>query len=204
MATYASTGNTVGYETLDFRSINYRITNLDSMNNFKQKYLSQRWAFKLKSPPVLRSEAFQVLAGFTASKSRGTTTLVPPVIASTSGTASGTVTAQLISSTTPSYNYVKGSTNIAVSGGSGTLKKGDMIKFSNHTKVYMLTADVNLDGSTIDTLSIFPALFTDLTAGATITYNNVPFTVSYESDLFEIRTDQNGYYTYELDYKEEY
>jgi hypothetical protein len=203
-STYVSSGATAGYTALNLRSLNYRLTDIDGMGNARQKYLSQRWAFTLESPPIARGEAFEVMASFTSAKGRGTRTVLPPIISNTSGTASGTVTASLTSSISPNFNYVKGSTAVGVTGGSGTIKKGDFIKFSNHTKVYMVTADVNLDGSTLDTIGIFPALFQDLTSGTTVAYNNILFTVSFQDDGMEIETDQDGRYRFAIDLKEEF
>ena len=132
----------------------------------------------------------------------GSFTIVPPEIGSTRGTASGTVTVVDDSSVSPAYNNQKGSSAIGVSGGSGTLKKGDIIKFSNHDKVYMLTEDVNLDGSTVDTLSLHPPLVTDLGA-ATITYNSVPIKVFMDSDQLKFITQTDGTYKYEIVLNEE-
>jgi hypothetical protein len=130
-------------------------------------------------------------------------TITPPVIASTSGTATGTVTVVDDSSIDPAYNITAGSTAIPVSGGTGTLKAGDFIKFSNHNKVYQLTADTDLDGSTIDTINIFPALTTAVTGATTVTYNDVPFRVFLNSDQSTFATDVEGFYRYEIEVREE-
>ena len=73
--------------------------------------------------------------------------IVPPTISTTRGTASGTITVANTTSTSPVISLASGSTAVGVTGGTGTLKKGDLIKFSNHNKVYMITEDVNLDGT---------------------------------------------------------
>lgn len=198
--TFGDTGTTVTYKDLKITSKNFRISAIDSSQTFKQKYLSQRWQFELSSPPVLRSEAFEIMGLL---RNNRTTTFILPTVSNTSGTASGTVTAQLTSSQSPDYNYTKGSTNVPVAGGTGTIKKGDFIKFSDHAKVYQVTGDVNLDGSTIDSIGIFPGLFQDLTSGTTVTYNNVSFTVSHIGQELEIDTDENGYYEYKLNLQED-
>lgn len=198
--TFTGTGTTVTYRDLSVTSRNFRLSNIDSSQTFKQKYLSQRWQFELSSPPVLRSEAFEIMS---ALRNNRTNSFILPTISNTSGTASGTITAQLISSVTPDYNYTKGSTTVPVAGGTGTIKKGDFIKFSDHAKVYQVTGDVNLDGSTIDSIGIFPGLFQDLTSGATVAYNNVSFTVSHVGQELEIDTDENGYYEYTLNLQED-
>jgi hypothetical protein len=198
--TFGDTGTTVTYKDLRVTSKNFRISAIDASQTFKQKYLSQRWQFELSSPPVLRSEAFEIMGLL---RNNRTTTFILPTVSNTSGTASGTITAQLSSSASPEFNYTKGSTTVAVTGGSGTIKKGDFIKFSDHAKVYQVTSDVNLDGSSVDTISIFPGLFQDLTTGTTVVYNNVSFTVSHIGQELEIDTDENGYYEYTLNLQED-
>jgi len=197
---FNDTGKAVTYKVLDFKSINYGLGVVDSGQKATQKFLGHRWSFTLQSPPLLRSEAFEVMSQQYTGQS--STTVSPPVISNTSGTASGTVTVQLLSSTSPAYNYTKGSTTIPVAGGSGTLKKGDFVKFSDHTKVYQLTADTNLDGSTVDTISIFPSLRQTLTA-TTVGYNSIVWTVTNTSDEIAIDTNQNGYFEYSIDFIED-
>ena len=110
-----------------------------------------------------------------------------PVLKDKRGTASGTITVLSENSTAPAYSKEIGSNTVGVSGGSGTLLAGDLIKFSGHSKVYMVTADVNLDGSTKDTISFTPRLIRHVN-GDTITYSNVPFTVVPDGDTEEWQT----------------
>ena len=166
---------------------------------------AQFFSFKLKSPKMTR---LQVDADFSFIAAQDgqveSFTIVPPVISSTKGTASGTVTVVNATSTTPLMSLAAGSKNVGVSGGTGTLKKGDMIKFSNHDKVYMLTEDVNLDGSTVDQLSFYPPLTTALTGGGqTITYNSVPFKVYLNSDTATFSTSADGLHQYEISLNED-
>lgn len=127
----------------------------------------------------------------------GSFTVVPPVVASTRGTATGTITI--------SDAYAAGVTECRSTGGSGTLKKGDLIKFSNHDKVYMLTEDVNLDqmDSTEDVISFYPNLVTGITNTTTITYNNVPIKVYLDNDQQKYIAQADGTYKYEITVNEE-
>ena len=127
----------------------------------------------------------------------GSFTVVPPTIGSTRGTASGTITV--------SDDYQAGVTICRSTGGSGLLKKGDLIKFSNHDKVYMLTANIDLNqtDSTEDVIQIYPSLTTAITNTTTVTYNNVPI-------LVFLTTDQQGYtanaddtFNYEISVRED-
>jgi hypothetical protein len=89
----------------------------------------------------------------------------------------------------------------AVSGGTGTLKKGDLIKFSNHDKVYMITEDVASLASA--TLNFYPNLVTGITNTTTVTYNNVPLKVYLDSDQQKYITQADGTYKYEITLNEE-
>jgi len=122
-------------------------------------------------------------------------TIIPPEIEDARGTASGT----------PNGTASAGATSITLGGsGSGTLKAGDFIKFTNHTKVYMVVEDQS-DIST-GTLTIEPPLRTAVSS-TDITYDNVPFTVYLINDLQEFGAsgsdkDGNVLYKFQLDVQE--
>lgn len=195
-----------GFTTTNFSSqTTSRVTVSVSGKTQRIKTGQQFFTFKLKSPKMTR---LQVDADFSFIAAQDgqveSFTIVPPVISSSKGTASGTVTVVNATSSAPVLSLAAGSKNVGVSGGSGTLKKGDLIKFSNHDKVYMLTADANLDGSTVDQLSFYPPLTTALTGGGqTITYNSVPFKVYLNSDTATFSTSTDGLHQYEISVNEE-
>ena len=195
-----------GFTTTNFSSqTTSRVTVSVSGKTQRIKTGQQFFTFKLKSPKMTR---LQVDADFSFIAAQDgqveSFTIVPPVISSTKGTASGTVTVVNATSSAPVLSLAAGSKNVGVSGGSGTLKKGDLIKFSNHDKVYMLTEDANLDGSTVDQLSFYPPLTTALTGGGqTITYNSVPFKVYLNSDTATFSTSADGLHQYEISVNEE-
>lgn len=64
----------------------------------------------------------------------------------------------------------------------GWLKAGDVVKFAGHTKVYMLTADADSDGSGAATLTIEPGLRTALVDNDAVTTTAVPFRVRMTGD----------------------
>jgi len=131
----------------------------------------QQWAFSAKYNPMTREEFAPVYAFLVSQRGRfGTFTIVPPVIGTTSGTATGT----MVSGTESA-----GSTSISVSGFTGTIKAGDFVKFENHSKVYMVTADQTGSGS----ITIEPGLVESVTSGDEITYTNVPFTMRLNNDV---------------------
>ena len=201
----AGTFPTAGFTAMELQSnTRSRLTESVSGQTQRIKSGSQHWSFKLKSPPLNRSE-FNAIYSFIVQQDGQVEafTVTPPVISSTTGTASGTVTVNDTLST-PTLSPDAGSTSVGVAGGTGTLKKGDLIKFSNHNKVYMLTEDADLDGSTVDQISFYPPLVETVVGGTTtVTYDDVPFTVFFNQDevSYELLTD--GLYRYEIDVREE-
>lgn len=180
---------------MDFTSnVNNRISRAVSGKVQRLKVGAQFWSFKLKSPP-LEKNAFREIFPFIVKQDGqfGTFTVVPPVVSSTTGTASGTITSTAA--------VAAGALTAAVSGGSGTLKKGDLIKFSNHDKVYMLTENVASAASA--TLTFYPNLVTAISNTTTVTYNSVPFKVYFDEDQQSFVSQADGTYRYELNCVEE-
>jgi hypothetical protein len=188
---------TAGFSTLDFQSNNNsKITTSMSGRTQRIKTGAQYWSFKLQSPALSRADFFAQYSFVVQQDGQvGSFTIVPPVISSTRGTATGTVTVNA--------TVAAGQSTCNSTGGSGTLKKGDLIKFSNHDKVYMLTEDVDLDSSTVDTLSFYPALTTGITNTTTVTYSSVPFTVYFDSDNLSYTSNVDGTYRYQINCNEE-
>jgi hypothetical protein len=195
-----------GFQTLDFQSnTNSRVTVSVSGKTQRIKTGAQFWSFKLKSPAMTREDMMADFAFIVQQDGQVESfTIVPPTISSTRGTASGTITVANVTSESPSISLASGSSAIGVTGGTGTLKKGDLIKFSNHDKVYMVTEDVDLDGSTVDQIQFYPPLTTALTGGGqTITYNDVPLKVYFDRDEQKFETQTDGTFRYEIIMNEE-
>ena len=188
---------TTGFDTLDFQSnVNSRVTVSVSGKAQRLKVGAQYWSFKLRSPAMSRADFMSVYSFIVKQDGQyGSFTVVPPVVASTRGTASGTITVNATAAA--------GALTCNVAGGSGTLNQGDLIKFSNHDKVYMLTEDVNLDNSTVDTLTFYPNLVSSISNTTTITYNDVPIKVYLDTDQQKYITQADGTYRYEITLNEE-
>jgi hypothetical protein len=148
----------------------------------------QRWALTASYNPMTRAEFMPVYAFILAQNGQFETfQFVPPVVGSTSGTATGSIT----TNTTVSI----GATTVSLTGLTGVLKAGDYIKFANHTKVYMLMADRSGAG----TVAIQPPLVSAVASGQGVTYNNVPFTVRLDNDLQQYSLTGYERYIYEVD-----
>jgi hypothetical protein len=55
---------------------------------------------------------------------------------------------------------------------SGILPKGSFINFSNHNKVYVTTSNLNLSGTTNQTLNFYPNLVTEVPSNTTVRHGN--------------------------------
>jgi len=148
----------------------------------------QRWAFTAKYNPMTRAEFQPVFAFVMSQQGRfGTFTIVPPVIGSASGTVSGTLSASGAASV--------GATSVDVDGITGTLKAGDFVKFTSHSKVYMVVTDRAGAGS----MTIEPPLVSAVADNETVTYDSVSFTMRLNNDVQSYSLSANEFYEYEID-----
>ena len=65
------------------------------------------------------------------------------------------------------------------------------------------STDVDMDGSSVNTLDIYPPLQTTVTASHTVTYDNVPLTVFSDKDQIKYVTSLDGTFKYEIILNEE-
>lgn len=138
----------------------------------------QRWIMDVQYPLASREEFAPIWAFKIAQQGQFKTfTYIPHIYGSTSGDATGIISANGI--------HNAGVNSISTQGLVGTLKAGDFIKFGGHNKVYMLTSD----GST--TLNIEPALHNAVADSEEIIYNDVPFTVAFTKDTTEMSVSTN-------------
>jgi hypothetical protein len=136
------------------------------------------WKFKLEYPPMTRATFAPLDAFLVAQRGQyGTFTFVLFGHESPLGVATGTPLVKGASQTGRSVTTDGWTINQI-----GIMKAGDFAKFGGHTKVYMITADVNSDGSGNATLTIEPALMTSPADNEAITVSNVPFTCALASD----------------------
>ena len=147
----------------------------------------QRWSFSARYNPMTRTEFQPVFAFVMSQQGRlGTFGIVPPVIGSTSGTATGTA---LVNGSADI-----GDNSVPVDGFTGDIKAGDFVKFS-HAKVYMVTADRDGAGN----ISIEPPLVDNVSDGEEMTYTGVTFTMRLANDIQSYSLASNEYYEYEID-----
>jgi len=193
------------FPTTNFKSINWQSNNnIISSQTLTNKVFTKDlgghfFSFTLQSVPLQRSEFGSINAFITTQRgSFDTFTVVPPVIGSSNGTFVNDNTKLPLTGTS---NIGNSSVSVSPTG-SGTLKAGDIIKFSNHAKVYMLTADVTLSNGVGNTLNFFPNLIEQVTNAHTILTDDVPITVRFVNDSQEFRLGVDNLYQYELDVAE--
>jgi hypothetical protein len=98
--------------------------------------------------------------------------VLPDTISDTETSFSGTITINdEVGTVANSVDVTANTTNATV------LQAGDYFKFPNHSKVYMVTQDVDVDGSGVGTLNYFPYTRTTVSNGSSLTFNDVPMTV---------------------------
>jgi hypothetical protein len=163
-----------------------------------RKVGGQYWSFTLTYPPLKDSEFSPVRGAVVRARGQYETfTVIPPNLA----TPQGTQTADTVVAASTAI----GNTSIPISGATigATIKSGDVLKFSNHAKVYMIVEDTVADGAGLATLTITPPLITAITiTTTTVKHANVPFTVALTNAMQEIKTDVAGFNRYELDVEE--
>ena len=106
--------------------------------------------------------------------------------------------------TTVAASAAVGSTSVNISGAeaTNTFKAGDILGFSNHTKVYTVTDDSTASGGAA-TINFMPPLINSVTITTTSAiHKDVPFTVALTGDLQTFETGVNGYSKFELDAEE--
>lgn len=148
----------------------------------------QQFSFTAKYNPMTREEMMPVFAFIMSQQGRvGTFTIVPPVISSSSGSVSGSMAVN--------GAHTAGDSTISVDGFTGTIKAGDFVKFADHDKVYMVISDLTGAGS----LSIEPAITSDLSNDEAVTYTDVPFKMRLNNDVQEYNLAANEYFEFEID-----
>jgi len=178
-----------------------RVSVAHSLKRQRRGGTAQAWGFTFTWSGITRA-AFAPIFGFSIAR-RGqyeNFTAVPAMLGTRQSAGTGTPLVKT-ATTTGRAVPVKGMGASQVLG-----KIGDFLKFANHTKVYMLTADATADGSGEVTIAIEPALYAAVAVNEALTLDSVPFTLLLTSDVREasVRGDaQDGLFDFELDMVED-
>jgi len=149
-------------------------TLVSTTHSLKQQVRSrggQRWGLRLDYNNLTRAEFAPFMAFALAQRGQyGTFDVVPAVLGRAQSAIGG--------SAVTSGSHAAGVRSVATSGWTGSLKAGDLVKFANHAKVYMLTADCAAAGA----LAIEPALHAAVPNGTALTTHDVPMRMRFASD----------------------
>ena len=197
--------SSAGFSTLGIKSIqNTIISKSQSGKKLARQIDGQRFAFTAQIITGKRSDIYGELMAFIIKQrsQKENFTIIPPEIEDARGVETGTLAVN--------GSHTVGDTTIAIDGfaadTANRLRKGDYIKFSGHTKVYMVIEDVT-SSSGAATVTIEPPLTTALSDDEAVSYDNIPFTVHLTNDVQEfgaVSADKDGnvLYQFELDVEE--
>lgn len=81
------------------------------------------------------------------------------------------------------------------------LKAGDLIRFSNHTKLYAVAADVTaVTGN--ETITLTTPLRSAVTTSHTVSHKDIQASVRFLNDNQEFNMDAQQFPSFEIDFKE--
>lgn len=156
----------------------------------------QLWSATITMPSMTEN-SLRKIYGFLIKQrgGRNTFTIAPKNL---QNVGNGTITASTtedIKATTSSAQKLVGSTSVEMTN-QNKFFAGDIIKFSNHTKAYMITADQGSD----DTIFFEPGLTTAITDSHNVlSGSNFELTVRLLNDDFTYTLDESGIGEIEFD-----
>ena len=169
-----------------------------SGKKFSRSFGVHVWELDITFPPMSRAE-FDPIYAFILSQigSYGTFTFAAHDRRTPRGSVSGSP------SGTPLVNGASQTGTSLVTDGwphshTGLLLPGDLITINGDTKVYMVTASVDSNGSGQATISLHAPLVVSPADNAAITTVNIAFTVSISQDIQELSTAEADIYEYSL------
>jgi len=171
-----------------------------ALSGFRQarKQSGQLWSIEATTPPLPEAIARELFAFFMAQEGRfGVFTLLLPRFKTPLGLGTGTPLANGAAAA--------GSSSLATDGwtvSATVLRKGDLLKFASHHKVYVATEDIISDAGGNAVVTFKPALFAAVANNEALTVNNVPFRVAFAEDSFDFQGELVPYSKFTLLFKE--
>ena len=154
-----------------------------------RSFASQYYTAKITLPPMTETDLRRVYAFLVRQQgARDTFSIAPTNLKKVSGTQSSTEDVEAGSI---------GDTSIELDTSVGKYKMGDMIKFSGHTKVYMITED---QGASSRRIYFEPPLIADVPeTDKVLSGDNFVMTVRLDGDKFSYTVDHEGFGYIEFD-----
>jgi len=162
------------------------------------------WSATLNFPPLTQAEFRPIQAFIVQTKGPlNEFDIIIPTISESQSTVASSVVATIDGDSSGANQIGDSSININTNqAGQTVLKAGDVVRFQNHTKVYMVTTDTNTDLSGNATMNIEPPLLENTTHNESITTNNVPFRMILSNDVQEFDYRVDNLVGYEIDVDE--
>lgn len=208
MATITSFPTAPGFSAINFRQLDEtKTTKTQSGRIVRHGNATTRWAATLAYPSMTLAEVRPIKA-FIAQLKGGLNDfdVTLPDISTPQGTATANPfdmrSAASVGATSASVRFADSSTDDSTEGATVYLKPGDLIRFSGHTKVYMITADATSDSAGHVTLNFQPALISAVSINDTVTTNDVPIRVHLTNDVQEYQHATNNLVALQLDVEE--
>lgn len=154
-----------------------------------RSFASQFYSAKITLPPMTETDVRKVYAFLVRQQgAKETFTIAPANLKNVTGTQSASE---------PVQAGTTGDSSIDIDSGFGKFKMGDMIKFSGHSKVYMITED---QGGASTTINFEPPLVADVGGTETIeSGSNFVMTVRLTGDKYSYTLDHEGFGYIEFD-----
>ena len=176
-------------------SISYTLSGKRSVRQFASQYFS----FSVAMPPLNQTQ-FQEYYAFLVSQKGAFTPFNIEYPLNNQGpdkNSSSVVTRSIHSA---------GATTVAVDGLTAStndvIKAGDLIKFNGHDKVYLVTGDVNSNGSGQGSINIEPPLQASTTDNEAVDLNKPVLKVALSQDDILYSTDATGVFDLSFDVRE--
>ena len=184
------------FNALSFKDeVNTLVSISDSGRRFARQIDNQRWKFTCRYVNLSRAEFAPIFAFITKQRgSKETFTISPPNLKNALGSETTTISVN--------GAHTAGDNTISIDGfnsdTAGSLKAGDWISFSSHTKIYQVVSDVT-PSSNSATVEISPPIIEALANNEVVTYDSVAFTVYLTSSVQSYSMGINNLYNYEFD-----
>ena len=164
-----------------------------SQQRFAVRQTGHRWEITIGTKPMERADWQKLLAFHSQQRGQyGTFSYTSVALAAPLGSLAGSTYAVTVSGT----SHAAGGTSVAFTGlptSAVVLKAGDLLKFANHAKVYAVeSTSVTSSTAGAATVTLFPELVSAPSNGEALTYQNVPFTMSFTEDAPKWPVDVAG------------
>jgi hypothetical protein len=189
----------------NFRSLNFKNNRPTLLNQTLsgrrqvRQIGSQYFSFTVQMPPLQQDKAQEVFAFLQKQKgSFGDFTIGAPL--DNLGAAKAETDIQVVGS------HIAGDASINLDGFTASqqnaLKAGDLVRFDNHSKVYMVTDNIDAEADGTLTLTIEPNLVASLADNEEVIVNKPNFKVYLESNEIMYSTNASGLYNISFDVRE--